>query len=77
MAARAAPVTRLMEGVMQQLLVGLAVLACPIGMAVMMWLMMRGKDTDEDANGKELRQLRKEIDALKAESVDRHRAPQL
>ncbi len=54
---------------MESLLYGLALLACPVGMGAMMWMMMRGqragsgpaKGTDQVA------ELRSEIDLLKAE----------
>lgn len=56
---------------MQSLLLGLAVLACPIGMGVMMWMMGRGQNkTAGDTGGQEqaqVEQLRTEIDQLKAE----------
>jgi len=52
----------------------LAILACPVGMGLMMWLMMRGtKGTEavvptghEDPTGAELARLRAEIDQLEA-----------
>lgn len=56
----------------------LAVLACPVGMGLMMWLMMRGgkqsapapslKPTATDA---EIAALRAEVDQLRAEQRDR------
>ncbi|QSE87704.1 hypothetical protein JWS13_03395 (plasmid) [Rhodococcus pseudokoreensis] len=73
---------------MQQLFLGLAVLACPVGMGLMMWMMMRGqgKQGDDASKGvgdaskgvgdaseqQQIRQLRAEIDALKSERTDRH-----
>ncbi|AWK76807.1 hypothetical protein CBI38_35965 (plasmid) [Rhodococcus oxybenzonivorans] len=59
---------------MQQLLLGVAVLACPIGMGLMMWMMMRGgqnKGADDASEQQQLRQLREEINALKADRVER------
>ncbi|MDI9938915.1 hypothetical protein QM806_26365 [Rhodococcus sp. IEGM 1351] len=59
---------------MQQLLWGFAILACPIGMGLMMWMMMRhGKGSPEvgtggaDETAQQLRQMREELDALRAE----------
>lgn len=56
---------------MQSLLLTLAVLACPVGMGAMMWMMMRGqhKDTGDTGgqNTQQVEQLRAEIDQLKAE----------
>ncbi|HJT03413.1 MAG TPA: hypothetical protein VJ757_07275 [Pseudonocardiaceae bacterium] len=58
-------------GFMQSLLLTLAVLACPVGMGAMMWMMMRGqhKDTGDTGgqNTQQVEQLRAEIDQLKAE----------
>lgn len=54
---------------MGSLFFGVAVLACPIGMGAMMWLMMRGQ-SENSGNGsaeQQLGQLRSEIDELKAE----------
>lgn len=55
---------------MQSLLWGVAVLACPLGMGVMMWMMMRGqgKGTGE-VSERQVAQLRAEIDQLKADRV--------
>lgn len=54
---------------MQSLLYLVAVLACPIGMGVMMWVMMRGQRRGPaDPTGRhQLEQLRAELDQLKAE----------
>lgn len=50
----------------------LAVLACPIGMGAMMWLMMRGmkKDPVPAVPDAELVSLRAEIDQLRAAQRD-------
>ncbi|MPZ00528.1 MAG: hypothetical protein GEU97_21625 [Actinophytocola sp.] len=62
------------------LLLTLAVLACPVGMGAMIWLMMRGnKGSGHDASGNaqptatdsELAGLRAELDQLKAERAQR------
>ena len=64
---------------MQQLLYGVAVLACPVGMGVMMWLMMRGQrnsggDKAGDPTGQQVEALRAEIDQLKSDRAAQ-RAP--
>ena len=53
---------------MQALFYGVAALACPVGMGVMMWLMMRGgnKAGVDPAGQQQVAQLRAEIDELKA-----------
>lgn len=58
------------------LLWGLALLACPVGMGVMMWLMMRGsraggtsQGPPESATDGEVARLRREVEDLRA---DRH-----
>jgi hypothetical protein len=56
----------------------LAVLACPVGMGVMMWLMMRGgnhaaptpQPSQPSAGDAELAALRAEVDQLRAEQRD-------
>ncbi|MGW5051428.1 hypothetical protein [Actinokineospora sp. NPDC004072] len=59
---------------MESLLLGIAALACPVGMGLMMWLMMRGqrKNTGEDTGQQQVAQLRAEIDQLKAERETHH-----
>jgi hypothetical protein len=55
---------------MQALFYGVAALACPVGMGVMMWLMMRGGQNEggADVGGhQQVAQLRAEIDELKAD----------
>ncbi|WP_219418108.1 hypothetical protein [Pseudonocardia nigra] len=61
---------------MESLLLSIALLACPVGMGAMMWMMMRGqgKTTGQDGQGKqEVERLRKEIDQLKAERAGQRR----
>jgi len=60
---------------MQTLLVAAAVLACPVGMGLMMWMMMRGqgKDTaasEDHASQQEVQALRAEIEQLKAQRAN-------
>lgn len=55
---------------MESLLYGLALLACPVGMGAMMWMMMRGQRTgsgDIPKGPDQVAALRSEIDQLKAE----------
>ena len=61
---------------MSELLLGLAVLACPLGMGAMMWFMMRGMGNNQAAPASapvsdpvaeaELQLLRREVDQLRA-----------
>ncbi|MGH3980430.1 MAG: hypothetical protein ACRDRZ_15730 [Pseudonocardiaceae bacterium] len=57
---------------MEALLLGLAVLACPVGMGVMMWMMMRGSGSQgsgsqgDQAAAQEVTRLRTEVDQLRA-----------
>jgi hypothetical protein len=59
---------------MQSLLLGVAVLACPVGMGLMMWMMMRGQSRDtasEDHSWQqEVQTLRAEIEQLKAQCAN-------
>jgi uncharacterized protein HemX len=59
---------------MSESLYALALLACPLGMGAMMWMMMRGqnKTADPDAADKqaELTALRAQLDQLEAERRD-------
>jgi hypothetical protein len=52
---------------MDQLLLAAAVLACPVGMGLMMWMMMRGNRGSDTAEHHEVQQLRAEIERLKSE----------
>ncbi|WP_328747218.1 hypothetical protein OHT57_16795 [Streptomyces sp. NBC_00285] len=64
---------------MENLLYILPALACPVGMGLMMWFMMRphhGAQTGPSADRQELARLRKEIDALRGEQVSGTAAPQ-
>ncbi len=61
---------------MQQLFYSLAFLACPVGMGLMMWLMMRSnkqspatRDSDD-----ELARLRAEVDQLRTQERDKNLA---
>jgi len=59
---------------MEQLFYALAVLACPVGMGLMMFFMMRrpSQSTAPSSGGQdELTRLRAEIDQLKAAQRDR------
>lgn len=50
---------------MEALLLGLVVLACSVGMGLLMWMMMRGSRGPESAV-QELARLRAEVDQLRA-----------
>lgn len=60
---------------MPQSLYALAFLACPIGMGLMMWMMMRGNtqqpNDDTTARQAELVRMQAEIDQLRAADRDR------
>ncbi|WP_020389676.1 hypothetical protein [Kribbella catacumbae] len=64
-------------------LYSLALLACPVGMGLMMWMMMRGKkqpDQSQEGPGPsqtdaELTRLRAELDQLRSEARDRSAPP--
>lgn len=61
---------------MPQSLYALAFLACPLGMGLMMWMMMRGnykqQPTDDTASRQaELARMQAEIDQLRAAERDR------
>ena len=62
---------------MQSVLLGLAALACPVGMGLMMWLMMRGHGhsttSTAGATSQQVDELRAEIERLKAERSTEHR----
>lgn len=57
---------------MVQVLYALAIVACPAGMGLMMWLMMRSGKTQSDAgvpstaSEAEVKQLRADLDELRA-----------
>ena len=54
---------------MSELFYSLAILACPVGMGLMMWFMMRGMNkapAAAPAHDAELVQMRAEIDQLRA-----------
>lgn len=61
---------------MPELLRSLAILACPVGMGLMMWFMMRGQgkqtgSQNPPSTDAELTGLRAEIDQLRAAQRDR------
>ncbi len=51
---------------MREFLVAIAPLACPVGMGLMLWMMMRGNHSGTEAERPEVAQLRAEIAELKA-----------
>jgi hypothetical protein len=63
---------------MHSLFLALAVLACPVGMGLMMWMMMRGHGNDTAGSVDQSRQqvdaLRTEIEQLKADRATDHPA---
>jgi hypothetical protein len=63
---------------MQSVLLALAALACPLGMGLMMWLMMRerGQSTTSTASARsqQVDELRAEIERLKADRSAAHRS---
>ncbi|WP_151484967.1 hypothetical protein [Streptomyces albicerus] len=67
---------------MSQFLYALPALACPVGMGLMMWFMMRsGRNTTTppagaDPREQELAALRKEIDGLRTQVTPRSGAPE-
>lgn len=59
---------------MPSALYAVAFLACPLGMGLMMWMMMRGnkqQSGDDAARQAELTRMRAEIDQLRAAERDR------
>jgi len=57
---------------MSQVLYSLAILACPVGMGLMMWMMMRGgqaKDSSPTPDT-DIARLRAEVDQLRAAQHD-------
>ena len=60
---------------MQSLLLGVAILACPVGMGLMMWMTMRDQSKNTAASEhygsqQEVQALRAEIEQLKAQRAD-------
>jgi hypothetical protein len=63
---------------MDNVLLALAVLACPIGMGAMMLMMMRpGHKGTEGSREQEIKQMRAEIDRLKAQQAQDRIGPRL
>lgn len=64
------------ETIVEALLVGLVALACPVGMGVMMWGMMRGSRSHrpKSASGEQVAQLRAEVDQLRQTQAFREQA---
>ena len=67
---------------MSQVFYTLALLACPVGMGLMMWFMMRGKKQGNEgkapsspATDAELTKLRAEVDQLRAGQRDSGQNP--
>lgn len=65
---------------MEQLLYILPALACPVGMGLMMWFMMRGRGHGATPTGtleleQELAQLRAQVDALRPAAALEERHP--
>lgn len=63
-------------------LYALALLACPVGMGLMMWMMMRGghkqpSDADDAVKQAELTRLQAEVDQLKAAQREGERPAEL
>lgn len=63
---------------MNEIFYALALLVCPIGMGLMMWMMMRGDKHGSTAPQRdgELTQLRAEVEQLRAAQEDERRTPQ-
>ena len=63
---------------MLSVLLALAALACPLGMGLMMWLMMRGHGQNTTptagATNQQVDELRAEIERLKAQRSAEHRS---
>ncbi len=51
---------------MESLLYALLLLACPVAMGAMMWMMMRPSTRRDSSAQKEITQLRSEVDQLRA-----------
>lgn len=64
---------------MPESLYALALLACPVGMGAMMWMMMRGSKTspaeDDSQKQAELTALQAQIDQLRAQNRDASSVP--